>query len=217
MSHEQQPTGSSTKKTFISVISLTLLAGCANNMTAEQRAELQADRVASVSEPMLTLECSSGCQFDKLELRDPRAISSLPPLATPTNGWDFANQLLRTTTAVAPWVAVTKISTDAISELSDQESNTTITNKRGDTAGGDVVGGDQSGDTRGDVAGDTRGDVAGDTRGDVAGDTRGDVRGDTAGGDIVGGDQSGDTRGDVAGDTRGDTRGDTAGRDQINR
>ena len=174
---------------------LVLLTGCANTMTGNQRAQLQADRVASASEPMLTLECSNGCQFDRLQLRDPRAVAALPQIRTPTNGWDFASTVLDTATAVAPWVAVTEISTDAIGALSDRQDNTTITNtnERGDTAGGDIVGGDQRGDTRGDV----RGDVAGDTRGDV----RGDVRRDT--------------RGDVRGDTRGDVSGDTVGRDQI--
>ena len=188
-------------KVFIVISLALLLAGCANTMTGDQRAELQADRVASASEPMLTLECSSGCQFDKLELRDPRAVADLPQIRTPTNGWDLANSLVNAATSVAPWVAVTEISTDAIGALADRQDNTTITNtdERGDTAGGDIVGGNQRGDTRGDV------------RGDVAGDTRGDVRGDTSGGDMVGGNQ----RGDVSGDTRGDVSGDTVGRDQI--
>ena len=182
-------------KALISVALLGLLAGCANTMTGDQRAQLQSDRVASASKPMLTLECASGCQFEKLELRDPRAVASLPAIQTPTNGWDLANTLVNAATSVAPWVAVTKISTDAVDALADREDNTTITRtnettERGDTAGGDIAGGDQRGDTRGDVRGDVAGDTRGDVRGDVSGDTRGDVRGDTAGRDQIGGDSS---------------------------
>lgn len=166
----------------ITIISMAVfLFGCTNTMTAEQRTDLQQKKVDSASQPMLTLECSNGCNFDKLELRDPSAVANLPAIRTPTNHWDFANKVLGSATAVAPWFAVTKISADAIGALEDRQDSTRITNtttEQGDSAGGDIVGGDQRGDTRGDVSGDTRGDV------------RGDVRGDTVGNDQIGGDNS---------------------------
>ena len=178
-------------KIILAISIIVLLTGCANTMTGDQRAQLQKDRIESANKAMLTLECSGGCNFDKLELRDPRAVAALPQIRTPTNAWDFASNLLNTATAVAPWVAVTEISTDAIGALADRQDNTTITRtnettERGDTAEGDIVGGNQRGDTQGDV----RGDVAGDTRGDVRGDLRGDTRGDTAGRDQTGGDRA---------------------------
>lgn len=64
-----------------------------------------------------TLTCTEGCTYI-----DPKRNLQLFPKET--NGWDFANKLLDTGIAVAPWIAVSRIAIDGMNNAGGNTTNT---------------------------------------------------------------------------------------------
>ncbi len=152
-----------------------ILGGCATGgMTAEQRMAVYQQQIEAAKQPMVSVACPEdiGCNFTKLEVRDPRAAGSVRMPEAPTNGWDAAiasvgmlKSLGLSAIPVAGMYGLGKAGFDAVTDISGP---TNIHN--GDTVGGDQAGGDYAG-------------------GDYA-------QGDMAGGDQIGGDYAGDNIGD---------------------
>ena len=102
-------------KTLIAIVLTASLLGC--SMSPEEVAlETQKLNIMKTALTQPTLKCTSGCTYI-----DPKRNLNLFP--EETNGWDFANKLLDTGIAVAPWMAVTNIAVKGLSSAGDRNSN----------------------------------------------------------------------------------------------
>ena len=183
------------------LLPLALLTGCAGMSAEEKQARLAEARAQeyqqlaalNAPQPLITFQGSFTCDDNSDEpcgftVYNPNQKTVLP--AQKTNGWDFANTLVRTTagvaTSVAPWAAITAVAVDGITHAGAQNSyNTQTATTSGDqVSSGDVV-------TSGDVTGDTTTSDSYNT--DTAGDTT--TSGDST---VV---DNGSHQGDDGGDT----------------
>ena len=99
------------KLIYLLVIIFTLSA-CASMSEEELELERQKLALMNAIATQPTIRCEQGCEYT-----DPRRnLATLFPKET--NGWDFANTVLKTVTstavAVAPWAAVATIAADGI-------------------------------------------------------------------------------------------------------
>ena len=107
------------------ILIVTALALTACAMSPEELAleNKKLDLLAKVaSQPTLT--CTTGCTYT-----DPKRNLALFPKET--NGWDFANQVLKTGVAIAPWAAVTKIAVDGLVASGNNTTNNDSYNQSG--------------------------------------------------------------------------------------
>ena len=97
---------------------IILLTGCAMSPEEIALKNKQLDMIAAQNAKP-TLTCTAGCTYN-----DPNQKISIP---RETNGWDFANTLLKTSANVvvtaAPWLAVSKIAIDGIANAGGNTSN----------------------------------------------------------------------------------------------
>lgn len=103
------------KKLSFVLLALTITS-C--SMTKEEIAlETQKLAIIQAVATQPTLTCIAGCTYI-----DPKRNLQLFPKET--NGWDFANKLLDTGIAVAPWVAVSRIAVQGMNNAGGNTTNT---------------------------------------------------------------------------------------------
>lgn len=104
------------KNLIFAALVAVLFSGCSMSPEEIQLENQKLAIMKAVAEKP-TLRCEQGCEYT-----DPkRNLAALFPTAT--NGWDFANKVLDTGIAVAPWLAVTKIAVDGLAASGNNTTN----------------------------------------------------------------------------------------------